>query len=328
MIDIQLTNIKVDNSKSYTIYKPSKMYKKEYKIIFSSKEHTYLQFVLYVKFINSIEINQTNLNKIKYNNFPHNGILYSCILNFESQIVIEFEPLDLCSRIIIHKKIFSPIKLLNLEYIKWDNIFVINLLRRIDRKNKIIQLFEKSNITKYKFIEAFDGLDPIIIKEFDKIKKEKNIPIITSGHFACLLSHIKAINLAKKLGYEKIMILEDDVFFEFNIFEKLSKIKVPYYDLLYLGGITSKKKIFENNWAYPNKLHIMGAYAYILSSNIFDIVLHDLNKLEEYVDFYYLKKIQTTYKTIILNDIIKTDLSSSDTSNKSRILIKRLEYIK
>jgi hypothetical protein len=72
----------------------------------------------------------------------------------------------------------------------------------------------------------------------------------------------------------------------------------------------------------------MGAYGYILSSKLFDIVLTELNNLDEYIDFYYIKNIQSKYPTIVLNDIIKTDLISSDTSHKSRIMVKRLDYIK
>ena len=58
------------------------------------------------------------------------------------------------------------------------------------------------------------------------------------------------------------------------------------------------------------------------------VVLNELANFDEYIDFYYLKNIQPKYKTIVLNDIITTDLSSSDTSNKSKIMIKRLDYIK
>ena len=56
-------------------------------------------------------------------------------------------------------------------------------------------------------MEAYDGLDKIIKNNFDKLKKQKNIPIVTPGHFACLLSHIKAIKLAIKNNYEYIKIL-------------------------------------------------------------------------------------------------------------------------
>jgi hypothetical protein len=327
MIKTELVNIKEDKTKSYEIYKPSKINKDKYQIIISSDEKIYIQFILYIKFADNIKI-KTKYNEIKYENFPHNGILYSCMLDLNSPLIIKIKPFDLCTKIIIQKKLINPIKSINLNYIKWDNIFIINLPRRTDRKEKIEKLLFESKITKYQFIEAYDGLEPQIINQYNQIKKEKNIPIITAGHFACLLSHIKAIKLAKQLGYKNIMILEDDVFFETDLIKKLSNIQIPNFDLLYLGGIMSKNKLFDTNWAYPNENRIMGAYAYILSSKIFDIVLNDLEKLEEYVDFYYLKYIQTQYKTIILNDIIKTDLTSSDTSNKSRIMIKRLDYIK
>jgi hypothetical protein len=125
------------------------------------------------------------------------------------------------------------------------------------------------------------------------------------------------------------MILEDDVNTnELELISKLKSIELPYFDLLYLGGIMSKKKHFTTNWIFTKGTNIMGAYAYILSSSVFDIVLEGLKNLDEYIDFFYLKSIQRQKITIILNDIIKTDLNSSDTSHKSRIMIKRLDYIK
>ena len=90
----------------------------------------------------------------------------------------------------------------------------------------------------------------------------------------------------------------------------------------------SKKKCFINKWAFGNGNKIVGAYGYILSSKIFDVILTGLEKFEEYVDIFYIKNIQIPFITIILNDFIKTSLESSDTSHKSKIMVKRLEYIK
>lgn len=326
MTEIQLVNIKEENYKSHLIYKPTTMNKSNYQIIFKSKKPQHFQFILYAKFADFIEL--INYDKIdNFNIFPYNGILYSCLIDEKSPLVIKINPLDLCTKIIIRKKLFNPVKSLNLNHIKWDNIFIINLSRRPDRKIQMEKKFSMANITQYQFIEACDGSDSKIITQYNKLKKEKNLHIITPGHFACLLSHIKAIKLAKQMNYKQIMILEDDVFFQNNLLDILHNIYVPDYDMLYLGGIMSKKKYFNENWAYSNKTNIIGAYAYILSSNIYDIILKELEKLEEYVDFFYLKQIQPNYKTIILNDIIKTDLTSSDTSNKSRKMIKRLNYL-
>ncbi len=333
MVLINSINMKQNTSISSQIYKPTKHNLDKYEIIFSSDNEEFIQFVLYVKFANSIILTQNNLSEqIEFKNFPYNGIIYSCKISLSNPLKIKLEPMDLCTRVIIKKKISLPLNLTQLNSISCNKIFVINLPRRLDRKKQMEQFFLSTNIntSQYEFIEAFDGTDPKILEQYNEKKNSiKDFPIITPGHFACLLSHLKAIQLAKSRGYRHIMILEDDVnTTESNLIAKLNSISLPYFDLLYLGGIMSKKKIFRTNWAYTGETKVIGAYGYILSSSLFDIVLKELSNLDEYIDFYYLKNIQSKYKTIILNDIIKTDLTSSDTSDKSRVMTKRLDYIK
>src|SRR3990167_7763706 len=105
---------------------------------------------------------------------------------------------------------------------------------------------------------------------YNNYKKNYKSYIITCGHFSCLLSHIKTIKLAQQLKYSSIMILEDDVIFCDNFIKQLELLQIPSYDMIYLGGIISKKKIFFNKWAKSNK--IMGAYSYIITSNLYTIV--------------------------------------------------------
>ncbi len=342
MVNINLINMKEDNSDSSQIFKPTKPNLDKYEIIFTSEQDEFIQFILYVKFANSIKLIQSNtfdladqsnqIYPIEFKNFPYNGIIYSCKISPSIPLYIQIDPMDLCTRIILKNQISIPTNTIKLSPISCDKIFVINLLRRPDRKKQMEEFFSSTNIdlSQYEFIEAFDGTDPNILTQYYERKTSNpSNPIITAGHFACLLSHLKAIQLAKSRGYKKIMILEDDVSTtEQNLLLKLNSILVPNYDLLYLGGIMSKKKFFTPNWAYTNGTSVMGAYGYILSSKLFDKVLKDLSNLDEYIDFYYLKNIQPKYKTIILNDIIKTDLASSDTSHKSRVMVKRLDYIK
>lgn len=346
MIKITLYNVIQDNTKSYPIFKPIKPNKSnklneahelhkshKCKIIFSSKKSVFFQFVLYVKYTNSIRLYQpNNSNTIEYQNFPYNGILYSCEITPQNPLIISFDPMDLCSRIIIQKQLLTQFSLMELNPIIWDKIFIINLARRSDRKKLMEEFFAKSNIqpNEYEFVCACDGTDPTILAQYNKIKlSNPTNPIITSGHFACLLSHLKVISLAKSRGYKSIMILEDDTNkTESDFVLKIRSIKVPEYDFIYLGGIMSKKKQFCTGWAYSNRTNIMGAYGYILKDNMYDVILNGLKNLDDYIDFFYLKHIQPKYKTICLEDIIKTDLASSDTSNKSRTLVKRLNWIK
>lgn len=339
MIKTILNNIEEDNSKSYKIFKPRKIDKSsklsKYEIIYSSDAPVFLQFILYVKFANTIQITQSG-NKtqtLEFVNFPYNGILYSSEITPQNSLTIRIDPMDLCSRIIIKNKLETPRISIEtqLKPIEWDKIFVINLARREDRKKQMEEFFTKSNIpqSQYEFIEAYDGLNPSILTRYQEIKKlNPSNSIITPGHFACLLSHLKVIQIAKSRGYKSIMVLEDDVNTgEPDLMAKLHSIQVPKYDMIYLGGIMSKKKHFTTGWAYSNGTNIMGAYGYMLSHSIFDTILSGLEDLDDYIDFYYLKNIQKKYKVICLEDIIKTDLASSDTSNKSRIMKKRLNYI-
>lgn len=120
------------------------------------------------------------------------------------------------------------------------------------------------------------------------------------------------------------MILEDDISFCENFLNKLD-ISVPSYDMIYLGGIIDKKKIFLNNWSNYNC--IMGAYGYILNCSLYDKILNDIEINKYYIDLYYIKNIQKNYRIILLDDFIKTDLKTSDTSSKSKKIIERLNYI-
>lgn len=347
MVKIDLVNLKLDNTKLYQVYLPTKKNLNKYDIIFThdlieSTELEYIQFVLYVKYVNKIKLYQPETpsqtksfgnKELKEKDFPYNGIIYSCEITKSNPLIIQIDPFDLCTRIIVKKIIITTIKLnhIKLNPINWDKIFIINLPRRIDRKKNMINFFNLLNINQnqYEFIEAFDGINHDIQSQYiEKKKSNQNYSIVTSGHFACLLSHIKAISLAKSRGYKQVMILEDDVFTDsFDLVNKLNSIQVPDFDLLYLGGIMSKKKIFTKHWAWSGGTNIMGAYGYILSSSLFDIILNELKNLDKYIDFYYLKYIQPKYKTIILDDIIKTNIKSSDTSCKSKLMIKRLNMI-
>lgn len=328
MVHFSLINMKESNKKIiYGIKKfyPVKNNFKKYIIKIKSNESIYIDFCLCEKLMKFVQIKHKK-NSYKYHDVPSDGILISCIINKDEPLEITIDPIDLCSEITIkqvQKKLYNDLQLIN---ITWNNIFIINLKRRLDRKINIENKLKEQNITKYEFIEAIDGIEPHIKEQFINAQKNNLTTIISSGHFACLLSHIKAIKIAKSRNYSSIMVLEDDIYFCKDFISKLSNLLIPKYDMIYLGGIISKKKLFFNDWIrYSN---IMGAYGYILNSNLFDIVLNELEKLTEYVDIFYMKKIQPNYSTILLFDYIKTDLTSSDTSHKSQSFVKRLNYIK
>ncbi len=325
----------LESNKYQIIFEPDILNKKN-KLTINEKIHA--KFVFYGNFINFVKFFKLKTNQnleilpdstttqFEYKIIPNQGLMVSFILEPDEKFIIDVNPFDLCTKISIKNQHFLKIK--NFTHIIWDNIFIINLERRPDRKEQMIQKLLNADIRNFEFVNAVDGTDPEIIQKYIAAKSNPNFPIVTPGHYACLLSHIKAIKLGLERNYSGIMILEDDVYFRDDFLIKLSNLNVCEYDMLYLGGITSKKKFFFNDWMLNTNNKIMGAYGYILPKHMFEIILEKLEKLIEYVDLLYIKQIQPNYKVVLLNDYIKTDLASSDTSHKSNKLVKRLNYIK
>lgn len=321
---IEHKNLKKIKQINYTEFKPTNL-KDNQEIIISSKENIFVQFKMYLHFIDSMEIYSENTpiysSKVNFNEF-----LFQSKIIPEKQIKIIFKPLDYCGRIQIKNLFKSEYLDKNLVHITWDRILIINLAKRPERKAHMEKQLELSGLTNYEFVEAIDGTDKKIQSIYKKIKLTTSCPIITSGHFACLLSHIKAIKTALERNYSNVMILEDDINFIEGFVNKIKQIKVPGdFNMIYLGGLIYKKKIFLNSWAKTDK--IMGAYAYILNKSLYKVLLDDLEKKLDYVDVYYTKYIQsqTKYNVYLLDDLVKTTIDSTDTSSKTKKLVKMLK---
>ena len=101
-------------------------------------------------------------------------------------------------------------------------IKVVNLVRRVDRKEKMIQQFTTKGITKYEFIEA---VDKNIINEHTKHLSlfYNNDYGNRKGFIACALSHY---NLWKQLledtSTNYYLILEDDVKLSANFLKHIN----------------------------------------------------------------------------------------------------------
>ena len=166
----------------------------------------------------------------------------------------------------------------------FDKIYVINLPKDQDRKNNMINQFNKYNIKNYKIIEGING------KNLNKedLKKdgtwaypgskvcEKSCSCKGNGHrlsnnqIGLYLSHYKIWEEIIENNYEKCLILEDDCIFEnMDKFEDIKKYIPQNYDLLYLGhrgkiGKMNTCRIEETNnnilkltWGI-NQTHIYG----------------------------------------------------------------------
>jgi len=109
-------------------------------------------------------------------------------------------------------------------------IFVIHYKKLIERKNHILEQFEKYNITEYEIIDIDrDELDGYDLTKFE------NLP---NSYMAIKLSHLYAYNEIKN-NYDEALILEDDVIFCDNfmtIFNNYLKQLPKDYDMCFYGS--------------------------------------------------------------------------------------------
>ncbi len=297
----------------------------KYKIIINAIKPTIIQFKFNSKFIKKIIIQYNDIN-YSIENIPYEGVLTNCYLDLDKSIQISPIIDEECGQLnIFDIEILDENKL---KPIGWEKIFIINLKRRTDRKNSMEKILNSMCLKDYEFVEAIDGQEPNILEEYDKLKQTGTTRIVNSGHYGCLLSHIKSIELAQKQNLKSVLILEDDIIFDENFYSILNSTLLPKHDMVYLGGIISEVKFFPLGWAKTNE--IMGAYAYLIKSSMYKPILEKLYNKIYCVDIGYIEYIQPKYNVYILDDLVKTNLDSSDTSNKNKILIKLLArtYIK
>lgn len=153
------------------------------------------------------------------------------------------------------------------------DIFVINLIERLDRKEQIIADFQKYTNIKLHFIEA--------------IRNE-------NGAIGCFLSHKKCIQLAKEKNMEYIIVLEDDCLPMENFENRLMGILEffnNYHDWhLFLGGVKKCNRILEK---FNNQLDTIArikrghtTHLVIYNKTIYDFVLQT-DETKEAIDTFW-----------------------------------------
>ncbi len=112
----------------------------------------------------------------------------------------------------------------------FPRIFVINLLRRGDRKIEFLRHSHKY-VKASTFVSAIDGRDITF-------ENPNNLDHFSAGDVGCVLSHLKTVSLAKNLEIPFYLVLEDDVKFHdsFGAFPEFWKEVPEDWDLVYFGA--------------------------------------------------------------------------------------------
>jgi|TARA_B110000483_G_scaffold243632_1_gene334673 GR25 family glycosyltransferase involved in LPS biosynthesis len=164
----------------------------------------------------------------------------------------------------------------------FDKIFVINLKDSVDRKNHIINEFNKNNITNYEFFEAVHFDDPSVssllnsnqVMSFppcfrclkDRCGCENNF--LTKFQIANWCSYIKLFNQILESEHDLVLICEDDI-----VFSKNSQ---------YICNSLLNQKTF-NKYKINLKLPLM-----IKMGSAYDVQTHNLYKDPQYIKNYSL----------------------------------------
>lgn len=220
---------------------------------------------------------------------------------------------------------------MNFKYstLGFDKVYVINLKRRKDRKEKLIKENPEIDFT---FIEAIDGKE--ITKE-QLIESGLLNPsfydptgMVTMGIFACALSHKKAWDQALADGVENALFLEDDINFKAPFVEDksftplyqdiLSDLKQFDWDLIQFG----KKSKLQNGifvgkyWVVPRyKSNFNGAHTYAATKEMIQ-TLSDNCLPVKYAADVYIEGFYNTHNLLTLREsLIRQNSDSVDPQN-------------
>lgn len=213
-------------------------------------------------------------------------------------------------------KELNPLTINNL----FDNVYCLNLDKRQDRWSKVSYQFSNLDIKVQKW-KAIDG--SLIEDELydlynpDKITGEeasKRGIVENKNALGCLLSHLEIIKDAKKNGYNKILVFEDDVILDKEISFKIKKSLNLEWKILYLGASQFNWKgiEFQNDFYYSKET--LGTFAYAMDSSIFDEVIDLLENEKKSVDnlFSIIQNKHYKYCFTYLPNVVISDVSESD----------------
>ncbi|CAH8641227.1 unnamed protein product [Schistosoma intercalatum] len=165
--------------------------------------------------------------------------------------------------------------------LNFDEIYFINLLRRPDRRQKMEYMLHQLGINA-KHYAAIDGKN-LTMKYFDELGI-KQLPGYTDpyhnrslkfGEIGCFLSHYNIWIEMINNGYNRILVLEDDLRFAPAFVRNLNKVikeadeNVANWDLLYIGRkrMTKSEKRVPNTTSLTYPDYTYWTLGYILNRN-------------------------------------------------------------
>jgi GR25 family glycosyltransferase involved in LPS biosynthesis len=163
----------------------------------------------------------------------------------------------------------------------FDKIFYINLDKDTDRNVKIVEQFKRYDISNF---ERISGTVVDVVPDISywrNFNQDKINEKYVLGGLGCRNSHWRIMKTALERGYNKILVLEDDIVFTKDPHQVLkdNMSKLDDWDMLYFGGTE------ESNF----RGQIVGAYAYGLNRKLIEEIYYMLPTSGMEVDNFYAK---------------------------------------
>jgi GR25 family glycosyltransferase involved in LPS biosynthesis len=225
----------------------------------------------------------------------------------------------------------------------FDHIYIVNLVRRVDRRQIMEQKLTKLNI-KAEFFPAEDGTSDYNLREFldysnapvdqnnaHEIEiKLKRKAIFSPGEWGTLKTYKNILKEAGERGFEKILCLEDDTIFakDFEeLFKQAGKIIPDNWKILYLGAsqhtweentdLIIPDNLFDDitRVKYYLPLNTDGAFAIGLKKQVFSTIISEISKMNCAFDSGALRNATKVFKGdcfVLSPNLIIADVRESD----------------
>lgn len=202
----------------------------------------------------------------------------------------------------------------------FDNIYCLNLDRRVDRWSVVEKKFESLGIC----VERFSAVDKDNFSEEEHAfltenrEKKEYMSITSSGVLGCLYSHRNIILDAKNKGYKKILIFEDDVIFSNDFKDRVGEMSQFEWKMLYLGA----SQFYWDGIEFVDKFYLskktLGTFAYAVDCSVYDDILTSFNtrkmpadNLLGLVQEKHYGACYTFYPNIVIADVTESDIRDS-----------------
>lgn len=152
----------------------------------------------------------------------------------------------------------------------------INLDRRPRRWQRMQAEFARHEIDWVQRFAAVDGNALVLPATWNH----------SAGAYGCLLSHVRVVEEARRVGHESLLIFEDDAVFdpEFKIkFASFSEELPSDWDMLYFGALHKDEPVQISEHVY-RITKANSTYAYALKHTVFDPLVELNARAEDVLD--------------------------------------------